>query len=71
MNKRLYALFEVKTLPSGRKSYKRLDENGYVSRALPKDVAIRIYQNRLLAGSFGQASLVELRPAKAIEHEDN
>ncbi len=57
---RLYGLFEV-IKKDGKKEYKRLlPESAY-----PKKVAVRVFQNALLAPYFGGAEhLRELRPVK-------
>ena len=55
-NARLYGLYRVVTLPNGRKRYTR--ETGL---AFPKAVAVRVFQNALLAGAFS-GQIRELRP---------
>src|SRR5579864_1263324 len=63
--KRLYSLFTIGIKPNGRKHYTRLTVNapgiGEVwAPSYPKEEALRRFQDRLIAGSMGLASLVEL-----------
>lgn len=59
MSKRKYGLFKVTVKENGKKSYERL----YDSLSFPKSVAVRVFQNALLASAMGYVNETrELRP---------
>lgn len=57
MKTRLYSLYAITYTASGRKCYDRISE-----LAFSKPVAVRVFQNSLLAGALGGGQLCCLRP---------